>query len=101
MRRLPPLAGLGNCGKQRALIPLRDLLPFAKMQTGEGDNYYSLRPFREAEWEKVPKGDEGSTQTAALPSSQYHRAPRDKHPISVRGFLVYATDHQSPNSQSQ
>jgi hypothetical protein len=42
-----------------ALIPLRDLLPFAKKQTGEGITDYSLRPFRGAEWEKVPKGDEG------------------------------------------
>jgi hypothetical protein len=29
------------------------------MQTGEGEKFGSLRPFREAEWEKVPKGDEG------------------------------------------
>jgi hypothetical protein len=46
------------CGIE-ALIPLRDLLPFAKKQTGEGAEDYSLRPFRGAEWEKVPKGDEG------------------------------------------
>lgn len=44
----------------RALIPLRDLLPFAFGKREKAHDLYPPSPVPQlAEWEKVPKADEG------------------------------------------
>jgi hypothetical protein len=48
----------------KPLTALRDLLPFAKAQTGEGDSIYAPSPARSCVGEGARMADEGTWQQA-------------------------------------